>query len=131
MKYANIQKIVQLHEQVKIIYVVDGYIAECSFQDGDVHFMDAHGDTIEQALERLDAWLDLYVIVVHTPTRRWYSLNRNYGLNGIYKQAANVIPYRRLHQALPNETTCGSRYSPSPEWAANLPDTEFTCHWMY
>ena len=56
--FANIEKCCQLHEDVQIIYVVDGYQASLLASDGRLVFMEGKvGETILAALQNLDSQL--------------------------------------------------------------------------
>lgn len=47
-----------LHEDIKIIYVVDGYEAEMLTDDGQTHVACGRGETIRAALDDLEKRLD-------------------------------------------------------------------------
>ena len=49
----NLQKALGLHERVEIIYVVDGYEAIFSTQDGNIQVASARGTTVVEALTAL------------------------------------------------------------------------------
>ena len=53
--YESIETLLQLHEQIEIIYVVDGYEAKLATSDGDISVHAAHGKTVAEALERLNS----------------------------------------------------------------------------
>lgn len=50
---SDLESKVQLHQQVEIIYVVDGYVATFLDRDGNREVADAHAPTILQALVEL------------------------------------------------------------------------------
>jgi hypothetical protein len=52
-KLEILEKLVQLHERVRIVYVVDGYMAVYSDLDGDRDMCSAEGATILDALFNL------------------------------------------------------------------------------
>ena len=52
--YENIQNCISLHEEVRIIYVVDGYEAAISVGDGAKDLFCTEGKTVEEALKNLD-----------------------------------------------------------------------------
>ena len=47
-----------LHEEVRIIYVVDGYEAQFLIKDGDETLITAKGDTVIEALQELEELMD-------------------------------------------------------------------------
>lgn len=47
-----------LHEEVRIIYVVDGYEAQFLIHDGDETLITAKGDTVIEALQELEKLMD-------------------------------------------------------------------------
>ena len=50
----EITRLLQLHERLEILYVVDGYLATFSTADGDRTIAEVHGETIAQALVNLE-----------------------------------------------------------------------------
>lgn len=54
MSYHELEKRVQLHEEVEVYYTVDGYQAEFVTNDGATVLASAHADTIEDALVDLN-----------------------------------------------------------------------------
>lgn len=58
MPYSNLHQVVQLHEGIEIYYVVDGYMATLTTQDGDRVVAKVYGETIEAALQLLDTSLE-------------------------------------------------------------------------
>lgn len=55
----HIDRCVQLHQQIRIIYVVDGYLAYYEIYDGNKTERAARGDTIQEALTNLEKSLAL------------------------------------------------------------------------
>lgn len=54
---ANIERCVQLHEEVRLYYVVDGYVAALMTRDGERAVLEVHAASAEQALRDLDRHL--------------------------------------------------------------------------
>lgn len=57
--FDGLERFVQLHQTIEIIYVVDGYLAYYCTHDGNVHERAARGDTILEALQKLEESLNL------------------------------------------------------------------------
>lgn len=55
----HIDRCVQLHQQIRIIYVVDGYLAYYEICDGNEIERAARGDTVQEALTNLEKSLAL------------------------------------------------------------------------
>lgn len=55
--FSSIEEHCQLHEEVEIIYVVDGYIVQLNYVNGDLPGPQVHRKTILEALNRLNAFL--------------------------------------------------------------------------
>jgi hypothetical protein len=49
----NLDTALQLHEEIRIIYVVDGYVAELRTGYGDIPVCEAKGETVVEALTSL------------------------------------------------------------------------------
>lgn len=56
-KLEGLERFVQLHQSVEIIYVVDGYEAHYLVADGEHLEREAQGETIQEALQKLLASL--------------------------------------------------------------------------
>lgn len=50
----KLEELCQLHEEIRIVYVVDGYSAELWTHDGDTLVMTAKADSIAEALQLLE-----------------------------------------------------------------------------
>lgn len=61
--WPNIDRCLGLHQDVSVIYVVDGYDAVLLDCDGDEHVADGHGVTVKDAMDALDAALSNWVRV--------------------------------------------------------------------
>lgn len=53
--YTNLEEKLGLHQEISVIYVVDGYCARLLSADGTVTIEESHGDTIADAMADLDA----------------------------------------------------------------------------
>ena len=73
----------------------------------------------------------VYVIVVHIPTGRAFTLKRNYGLIDAlvtdYK-AVIVAAGQRLYTSWPGWTPSGNWQR--PDWIRDIPADEFTAYWL-
>lgn len=50
----NLNKMLQLHQQIEIFYVVDGIVAYFYDEDGQKMIAEAKADTIEEVLQQLE-----------------------------------------------------------------------------
>ena len=69
--------------------------------------------------------LDVYVVVVHRPSGRQYTLDRAYRLNPECQSFKDDF----LKMAV--ETWDGYTTLHQPEWSSGLPASEFFAYWMY
>ena len=51
----------QLHQRLEVLYVVDGYVATFLDRDGERIVDQAHGETIAEAIEKLEEKLEDYI----------------------------------------------------------------------
>lgn len=65
---------------------------------------------------------NVYVVVIHKPTGRAYTLNRGYGL------ITETVENAQVPDAYESDWD-GWREGNAPAWAEALPDTEFHAYW--
>jgi hypothetical protein len=54
VKYPNIERLMNLHERLEVLYCVSHYEAELTTLDGDSSVAKGEGETIDEALAQLD-----------------------------------------------------------------------------
>lgn len=54
LRFEKLENILGLHEEIQIIYVVDGYEATLYKDDGDTEVIRVHSETIDGALQLLN-----------------------------------------------------------------------------
>lgn len=54
---SKLDELCQLHEQIRVIYVVDGYLAQLFTAEGDRLAVQAYGESVTEAISNLETIL--------------------------------------------------------------------------